>query len=81
MGSVAATEILTASGRTIQVVRKFRLLSRAQLASRVGKSLSWVAAVEAGRIVLEDGEITPVAEALSVSPEDLGVYVPVQETA
>jgi transcriptional regulator with XRE-family HTH domain len=72
---VAGTEIFTASGRTIQVVRKFRLLSRAQLAALVGKSPSWVAAVEAGRITLKDDEIDPVAEALGVERAALGVLV------
>ena len=65
MGSVA-TSSLQGNGRTVQIVRRFRLLSQTQLAERVGKTQAWVANMEGGRVRLVGAELDAVAEALGV---------------
>lgn len=62
----------TAHGPTVAVVRKFRLLTQAGLAGRVGKSAAWVHGIESGRIRLDGAELDAVAAALDVTPEALG---------
>lgn len=64
---------ITAHGPTVAVVRKFRLLTQAQLAARVGKSSAWVHGIESGRIALDGDELAAVCTALEVTAESLGV--------
>ena len=66
-----ATTTLQGNGRTVQVIRRFRLLSQAQLAERVGKPKTWVTNVEACRTSLLGDELEAVAKALDVGVEVL----------
>ena len=63
---------ITGHGPTVAVVRKFRLLTQADLARRVGKSSGWVHGIESGRIVLDGVELDEVAAALEVTAQALG---------
>ena len=53
------------------MIRRFRLLSQAQLAERLGKPKTWVSNVEACRTKLTGDDLDAVAAVLDVSVDVL----------